>query len=124
MLPLVAFFGISLKFLKFQLIFQRGLELPKISEEHLMKRVIVVLLSLALVLGFAQTLLSGDEPPCKFQQLKPDRRGWARFRCPDCTVVSVKQGPWSQRHVARSVCAQVGPGTSAQAIVPNNRKKN
>lgn len=89
-----------------------------------MKTIIPVLFSFVLALAFAQPALAAGEKPCKFMQLKPDRRGWARFQCPDCSVVTVKQGPWSQRHVAKSVCAQVGPGPSAKAVVPNNRRQN
>ena len=89
-----------------------------------MKKIILVSFSFALVLAFTLPALAGDATPCKFMQLEPDRRGWARFQCPDCSVVTVKQGPWSQRHVAKSVCAQVGPGTSAKVIAPNNCNQN
>ena len=117
-------FAISPYFLKFRLILIRIQGIASILEKYIMKKMIPVFFSFALALAFTQPALAGDEKPCKFMQLEPDRRGWARFQCPDCTVVSVKQGPWSQRHVAKSVCAQVGPGASARAIVPNNRKQN
>ena len=89
-----------------------------------MKKLIPVFFSCVLAFSFIQPALAGDERPCEFMQLEPDPRGWARFQCPDCSVVSVKQGPWSQRYVAKSVCAQVGPGPSAKAVVPNNRRQN
>ncbi len=89
-----------------------------------MKRAITIAIPsfFAALLAFSQPLLADRRTPCKFEEKKPDRRGWARFQCPDCSVVTVKQGPWSQKFVARSVCCQVGPGDKVKIVLPNNRK--
>ena len=79
-------------------------------------------LFLAVLFALSQPALAQRQARCTFKEMKPDRRGWARFQCSDCSIVTVKQGPWSQRHVAKSVCAQVVPGAPVKIFQPKKPK--
>ena len=87
-----------------------------------MKKLVLVLLLVAVAVAFSQPVWAGGKSPCAFKKLKSDRKGWERFQCPDCSVVSVKYGPWSMWHVAKTVCSNIGPGRRAQIVIPKNRK--